>query len=123
MTQDDLIADYSIMSEQLLGRLLDKHSDEVIKTTINGIVCYQSVNGLGLDESFSETLNSVLERIEELDLQPNCEVIHTFLSIEYGQNFRDAYLIQDDQTLRRIITRYYTGKIPRTWKAGCFTEE
>lgn len=123
VTQDDLIADYSVMSEQLLGRLLDKRSDEVIKTTINGIVCYQSVNGLGLDESFSETLNSVLERIEELDLQPNCEVIHTFLSIEYGLCFRDAYLIQDDQTLRRIIARYYTGKIPRTWKAGCFTEE
>lgn len=123
VTQDDLIADYPVLSEQLLGRLLGKRSDEVIKTTINDIICYQSVNGLGFDASFSETLNSVLEKVETLDLQPTCEVIHTLLSLEYGQNFRDAYLIQDDQTLRRIIARYYTGKIPRAWKAGCFTEE
>lgn len=123
VTEDDLLTEYPVLSKVLLGKLLDKRSDEVIKTTINDIVCYQSVNGLGLDESFSETLNSVLERIEELDLQPSCEVIHTFLSIEYGQNLRDAYLIQDDRTLQRIIARYYTGKIPRAWKAGCFTEE
>lgn len=122
MTEDDLLITYPIISGQFLKKLLEKNTDEVVATTINDFLCYQTIEAIGLDESFSETLNSVLEKANELELPPSLEVLHILLSVEIGQNFRNTYGIPDDKTFRRIIAMYYRGEKAREWKAGNFME-
>lgn len=122
MTEDDLLISYPIISGQFLKKLLEKNTDEVVTTTINDFLCYQTIEAMGLDDSFSETLNSVLEKANELELPPSLEVLHILLSVEIGQNFRNTYGIPDDKTFRRIIAMYYRGEKTREWKAGNFME-
>ncbi len=122
MTEGDLLITYPIVSDQFLKKLLEKNTDEVVTTTINDFLCYQTIGAMGFDESFSDTLNSVLERAYELELPPSAEVLHTLLSVEVGQNFRNTYGIPDDKTFRRIIALYYRGEKAREWKAGNFME-
>lgn len=122
MTEDDLLITCPIVSGQFLKKLLEKNTDEVVTTTINDFLCYQTIEAMGLDESFSETLDSVLEKANELELPPTLEVLHILLSVEIGQNFRNTYGIPDDKTFRRIIAMYYRGEKAREWKAGNFME-
>lgn len=122
MTEDDLLLAYPIVSANFLKKLLEKSTDKVITTIINDLLCYQTIEALGFDESFSELLNSILEKIEALELPPTIDILHTLLSVEANQNFRNAYGIPDDKAFRRIITMYYHGQKPRDWKAGCFME-
>ena len=75
------------------------------------------------EKSFSEMLNSTIDKIEELSIVPTMEAIHVLLSMEIGQNFREAYGIPDDKTFRRIVSMYYSGDKTRAWKAGSFMEE
>lgn len=122
VTEDDLLRTYPIVSGQFLKKLLEKKTDEVVTTTINDFLCYQTIDAMGLDENFSETLNSVLEKANELELPPSVEVLHILLSVEIGQNFRNTYGIPDDKTFRHIIAMYYRGEKAREWKAGNFME-
>lgn len=122
MIEDDLLKTYPIVSGQFLKKLLEKKTDEVVTTTINDFLCYQTIDAMGFDESFSETLNSVLEKANELELLPSVEVLHILLSVEIGQNFRNTYGIPDDKTFRQIIAMYYRGEKAREWKAGNFME-
>lgn len=122
ITEDDLLITYPIVSSQFLKRVLGKSTNEVVTTTINDFLCYQVIDAMGFDESFPETLNSVLETANELELPPSIEVLHTLLSVEMGQNFRNTYGILDDKTFRHIIAMYYRGEKAREWKAGSFME-
>ena len=80
------------------------------------------MDGMGLDDDFSETLNTVIEKANELELPLSSDVLSTLLSVEIGQNFRNAYNIPDEKTFRRIIAMYYRGEKAREWKAGNFAE-
>lgn len=122
MTEDDLLITCPIVSGQFLKKLLEKNTDEVVTTTINDFLCYQTIEAMGLDESFSKTLDSVLSKANELELPPTLEVLHILLSVEIGHNFRNTYGIPDDKTFRRIIAMYYRGEKAREWKAGNFME-
>lgn len=122
MTEGDLLITYPIVSGQFLKKLLEKNTDEVVTTTINDFLCYQTIDAMGFDESFPETLNKVLEKANELELSPSAEVLNILLSVEIGQNFRNIYGIPDDKTFRRIIALYYRGEKAREWKAGSFME-
>ena len=120
--EDDLLRTYPVVSGQFLKKLLEKKTDEVVTTTINDFLCYQTIDAMGLDENFSEILNSVLEKADELELPPSVEVLHILLSVETGQNFRNTYGIPDDKTFRHIIAMHYRGEKSREWKAGNFME-
>lgn len=123
MTEDDLLIAHPVITGAFLKKILEKGTDEIISTVINGILCYQTIEAMGFDEGFSETLSTILDKACELNLMPTQETLHVLLSIEIGQNFNEAYGIPDDKTFRRVITMYYTGETPRSWKAGKFMEE
>lgn len=123
VTEEDLLLSFPVVSSAFLKKMLEKNTDEVVVTTINDILCYQTIEAMGFDESFSEMLNAVIDKTSELALAPTLETIHVLLSVEIGQNFREAYGIPDDKTFRRIISMYYSSEKVRTWKAGIFMEE
>ncbi len=123
MTEDDLLMAHPVITGAFLKKILEKGTDEIISTVINGILCYQTIEAMGFDEGFSETLSAILDKARELNLVPTQETLHVLLSTEIGQNFNESYGIPDDKTFRRIITMYYTGETPRSWKAGKFMEE
>jgi hypothetical protein len=86
------------------------------------MVCYQTLDTLGLPDDFSNTLSDTLFRLDDLGLTPNEEVLHTALSIALGVNFKMEYNIPDQATYRRLIDIYYKADPPREWKRGVFGE-
>lgn len=123
ITDDDLLMAHPVITGTFLKKVLEKGTDEIIPTVINDILCYQTIEAMGFDESFSEMLTVILKKARELNLEPTQETLHVLLSVEICQNFIEAYGIPDDKTFRRVISMYYTGETPRSWKAGRFMEE
>ena len=120
ITEEDLLQAYPIFSGSFLKELLEKYTDEVLPTIINDFLCYQTIESMGLDEEFSETILKTLEELDRLSICPSQEILHALLSVKLGYNVRDEYSIPDDKTFRRFISVYYTGSEKRNWKAGNF---
>jgi hypothetical protein len=121
--EDELIKRFPAFSLELLTAIIKEHAEELVKTEINGIVCYQTLDALGLSDEFSETLVDVLEQIDQLGLIPSEDVLHTALSINLGVNFKAEYNIPDDRAYRRLIDAYYKNAPKRKWLRGIFAEE
>lgn len=122
MTQEEILDAFPVFSEQFLKKLFAKCTDEIVLTEINDYLCYQSIEELGLDDTFSDTLDEVLGDITTLSLDPSLEILHALLSVKMGYNLREELGIPDDKTFRHIISMYYTGKTKRLWKVGRFSE-
>lgn len=122
VSEDDLQAKIPAFSKRLLEQIIQEAAEELVKTEINGIICYQTHDALGLSDEFSIVLSEVLTMVDVIGLTPSEEVIHTALSIKMGVNFKTEYNIPDDKTYRRLISTYYEDTPRRKWKAGIFAE-
>jgi len=122
VSEDDLQAKIPAFSTRLLEQIIKEAAEELVKTEINGIICYQTLDALGLSDEFSVVLSEVLARVDDIGLTPSEEVIHTALSLNMGVNFKTEYNIPDDKTYRRLIATYYKDTPRRKWKAGIFAE-
>lgn len=116
----ELIPAFSI---DLLDRIIKECSDELIRTKINDITCYQTLDALGVPENFSDTIVETLDLIENINLTPSVDVVHTVLSINLSCNFKKEYNIPDDKTFKKIIETYFNGEQSRKWIRGIFLEE
>jgi hypothetical protein len=106
----------------LLANIIKEHAEELIKTGINGIVCYQTLDTLGLSDEFSVALTETLSEIDGLGLLPSEEALHTALSLRIGLNFKAEYNIPDDKTFRRLVAAYCKEAPKREWIRGIFVE-
>lgn len=123
VSEDDLHKKFCAFSTDLLAKIIKMCvGDELFRVEINGIVCYQALDALGLPDDFSDTLSNTLYRLVALGLPPNEEVLHTALSLALGVNFKLEYNIPDQATYRRIVSIYYKATPPREWKYGIFGE-
>lgn len=122
LSEDDLKMEFRGFSLELLNNVIKEYTDDLVKTEINGIICYQTLDALGFPDDFSDLLAETLDEIDKLELMPSEEVLHTALSLKMGINFKSEYNIPDDRTYRRLITVYYKAKPQREWKGGVFAE-
>jgi hypothetical protein len=122
INEDDLCDRFTAFSVNLLANIIKEHAEELVKTEINGMLCYQTLDALGLSDEFSDTLAEVLEQISDLELTPSEEVLHTALSINLDVNFKAEYNIPDDKTYRKLIETYYKNAPKRKWLKGIFAE-
>jgi len=122
VSEDDLQAKIPAFSTRLLEQIIKEATEELVKTEINGIICYQTLDALGLSDGFSIVLSEVLTMVDDIGLTPSEEVIHTALSLNMGVNFKAEYNIPDDKTYRRLIATYYRDTPRRKWKRGIFAE-
>lgn len=122
VSEDDLKENLQAFSMTLLANIIKEYADELVRTEINGIVCYQSLDALGLSDEFSATLTETLIRFDELGLTPTEDALQTALSFELGVNFKEEYNIPDNKTYRRLIAAYYKGAPKREWQGGIFAE-
>ena len=60
--EDELKNRFSAFSAELLSKIIKQYIEELVKTEINSIVCYQMLDTLGLSDDFSDTLFNVLSR-------------------------------------------------------------
>ena len=111
------------LSIDLLDKLIKDFSDEIVRTSINDIICYQTIDALGLPNDFSDRINETLELLDSIDLNPTIEVLHTALSINLSCNFKKEYNIPDDKTFKKIIEKHYSLSPTRSWIKGSFLEE
>jgi hypothetical protein len=123
ISEDDLQKKFRAFSADLLAKIIRNCvGDEFLRVEINGTVCYQTLEALGLPDDFPDTLSDTLSRLDDLGLTPNEEVLHTALSLAMGVNFKADYNIPDQAAYRRLIDVYYTADPPRAWKHGVFGE-
>jgi len=123
VNEEDLHTRFCAFSIDLLAKIIKYSAGEkLFRTEINGIVCYQTLEALGLPGNFSYTLAETLERLDELNLTPNEEVLHTALSLALGVNFKEEYNLPDQEVYRRLVSVYYKAEPPRKWKYGVFSE-
>jgi len=122
ISEDDLKNQFPAFSSTLLSNIIKEHAEELVKTEINGIVCYQTIDAFGLSDEFSSVLAETLLQLDDLNLTPSENVLHTALSIRLGVNFKNEYNIPDDKTYRRLIVTYYKDKPKRQWKQGIFAK-
>lgn len=122
ITQDDLLSEYPLFSKLFIQKLIEKYTEAIIEVQINGLLCYQSLEFMDLEEDFPSKLNEVLGEIDLLSLTPSQDIIHALLSVKLGYNLRDSLNITDDKTFHHIISAYYTGEKKRTWKSGNYME-
>lgn len=122
ISEDDLHSRFCAFSVDLLTKIIKNAAGELVRTEINGIIIYQTLDALGLTDNFSDILHSTLERLDDLGIAPSVEALHTALSLKIGVNFNIEYNIPDKSTYQRLITANYKAKPPREWKCGIFTE-
>jgi hypothetical protein len=124
ISEDDLKNEFPAFSLFLISVIIKEYTEDLIKTEINGIVCYQTLDSLGLTEDFSDTLLNVIADLDNLSLIITEDSLHTALSLKLGVNFKIEYNIPDDKTYRRLIDTYYkNGDAPkRKWLRGIFAE-
>jgi hypothetical protein len=122
ISEDDLRERFPGFGAGLLAHIIKEHAEALVKTKINGIVCYQTLDALGLSDEFSDTLAETLSEIDGIGLAPSEEVLHTALSLRMGLNFKAEYNIPDDTTFRRVIAAYYQEAPQRAWNRGVFAE-
>lgn len=121
--EDDLHSRFCAFSTDLLGKIIKQcAADKLIRVEINGSICYQTFDALGLPEDFAEILTEVLDQLNDIGLSPTEDVLHTTLSLKLGVNFREEYNLPDGDTYRRLITSFYTSEPRREWKHGVFGE-
>jgi len=122
ISEDDLRNRFPAFSSTLLANIIKEHAEELVKTEINGIICYQTIDAFGLSDEFPNILAETLSQLDDLGLTPSENVLHTALSIRLGVNFKDEYNIPDDKTYRRLIVTYYRDTPKREWKRGIFAK-
>ncbi|MDR2343910.1 MAG: hypothetical protein LBD86_05200 [Spirochaetaceae bacterium] len=123
ISEEDLHKRFRAFSAGLLAKIIRNCArDKLLRVEINGIICYQTLDALGLPDDFSDTLSDTLCRLDDLELVPNEEALHTALSLALGVNFKSEYNIPDQAAYRRLIDVYYKAKPPREWKQGVFRE-
>ncbi len=121
--EDDLHTKFSAFSTDLLCRIIRQYAaDKLVRAKINESICYQTFNALGLSENFSEQLSEVLEKMNDVGLEPTQEALHTALSLKMGINFKEEYGLPDWDTYRRLIAVFYKSDPPREWKNNIFAE-
>ncbi len=115
--------EFHAFSKDLLGKII-RHcaAGILVRVEINNTICYQSFAALGLPEDFSEILSAVLDRLEEIDLLPSQETLHTAISLRLGMNFKSEFNLPDWDTYRRLISAYYKGHPCREWRNNVFGE-
>ena len=122
VSEEDLQNHFCAFSPTLISNIIKEYIVILIKTKINGIVCYQTIESLGLPECFSNTISEMLVRFDELGLVPTEDALHTAISVQLGVNFRSEYNIIDGKTYRYLISTYYKDTPKREWKHGKFVE-
>jgi hypothetical protein len=123
VSEEDLQKKFCAFSTDLLSKIIKNCiGGELLRVEINGIICYQTFDSLGLPNNFSDTLSDTLYRLDDLGLIPNEEVLHTALSLALGVNFKTEYNIPDQATYRRIVDVCYKAVPPREWRSGVFGE-
>ncbi len=122
-TEDDLHNEFQAFSADLLNKLIRIFAkDNLIPIEINDSICFQSLEALGLPQNFADILIATLDRLEEIDLAPSQEVLHTAISLELGMNFKTELGLPDWNTFRRLITSNYKGETRREWRNNVFGE-
>ena len=121
--EEDLHTEFCAFSTDLLGKII-KHcaADELIRVEINGSICYQTFDALGLPENFSNVLTEILERLVDIRLDLTQDVLHTAISLKLGVNFKEEFNLSDWDAFRRLITAFYEAEPKREWKANIFWE-
>jgi DNA-binding XRE family transcriptional regulator len=123
ISEDDLHRKFRAFSVDLLAKIIRYCvGDKLLRVEINGIVCYQTLDALGLPEDFSDTLSGTLCRLDDLGLTPNEETLHTALSLALGVNLKSEYNIPGQTAFRQLVDVYYKADPPRKWKYGVFGE-
>lgn len=121
--EDDLHTQFCAFSTELLGKIIKQcAADELIRVEINDSVCYQTFDALGLPDNFSEVLVEALERLSDIGLDPQQDILHTTLSLKLGVNVRAEYNLPDWDTYRRLIAAFYKVEPRREWKSNIFGE-
>lgn len=121
-SEDDVKANLPAFSTRLIEQIIKEYAEELVKTEINGVFCYQALDTIGLSDEFSIVLSEVLSTMDDIGLTPSEEVLHTALSLKMNINFKTEYNIPNDKTYRRLIALYYQGTPRREWKRGIFAE-
>ena len=121
VSEEDLHTRFCAFSTDLIAKIIKHRAEtDILRVEMNGIVCYQTLEALGLPDDFSDTLSNILQRFEDLKLHPNEEALHTALSLALGVNFKTEFNIPDQATYRRLIEIYYKANPPRRWRGGVF---
>ena len=121
--EDDLHTKFCAFSTDLLGKIIRQcAADELIRVEINGSVCYQTYDALGLPEDFSDVITETLERLDEIGLTVYRDALHTALSLKLGVNLMDEFNLPDWDTFQRLIASFYKVEPRREWKQYIFRE-
>lgn len=122
VTETELLMKIPVLDAALLSAVVKDFLPHVLKTEINGLICFSHVENLGLPDDFSTQLSETVLQLETLNLDVSDTVLHTALSLVYGVNFNNAYQISDKKTFRNIVTQYFKGEKPHAWSRGAFSE-
>ena len=121
-TEEEMHKLFRAFSVDLLAKIIKYCADDILRTEINGIIVYQTLETLGLIDEFSQVLAETLEKLCSIGISPSEDNLHTALSLAIGVNFKSEYNIPDAETYRRLIDAYYKAEPPRKWKGGIFSE-
>lgn len=118
---EDLQQRLPAFSRRLIELIARNDSEELVRVEINDIICYQTLDTLGLRDDFTDILHHVLAQFDNLGLVPSEDNLNTALSLVMGVNFCKEYSIADSRTYRSLLTHYYKDNPPRRWREKIFS--
>ncbi|MDR0611479.1 MAG: hypothetical protein LBG58_15330 [Planctomycetaceae bacterium] len=118
-TEHDILNHIPALDADLLSAIVKNYLPEVLQTEINGIICYQQQEVVGIPEDLTEKINETIIQIEAVKLPVSEDAMHVILSLTYQTNFNETYQIPNKKTFRQLIDQHYHGEA-REWKGGQF---
>lgn len=123
VNEDELKSRFKAFSTDLLSKMIKSCApNNLVRVEINQSVCYQTFDALGLPEDFSDVLSEILERFEDIGLEPSQDSLHTAISLKIGVNFFKEFNLPEWETFRRLVSKFYKAEPRREWKQNFFWE-
>ena len=90
---------------------------------IDGNVTIETLNTDDFPENLNESVNAVISRIREADLEMDLDTICLALSLSLGYNFKKRHNLENPTSknvLKKLISENYCGEPPMTWYYDSF---
>ena len=121
--EEDLHTKFCAFSSDFIGKIIKQYAiGELVRVEINGSICYQTYDALGLPDNLSDVLAETLDHLSDIGLDPSREVLHAALSLKTGVNFMAEFNLPDWDAFQQLTAAFYKAKPRRKWKYYIFGE-
>lgn len=112
---DELLAELPCLNFAAAEDILREQIPDAVEIKMDGLQYWKLLESFCLPEDFGEILGQIIGGIEQQGKIPSLQAVATGLEVQYGNDFREIYALDDDEVFRQVIFKSI-GNGDYTWK-------